>query len=1183
MTLALMMLTSVGMWAADETRTYTFSSNSDFTKAYLLYNNNQYLLSGNNFWYDSNVVDCAGVSFQLNAFGGLHLCIENVYDYPEPYACCRYVGYRFRLSHATKWVKHVKIFGTNKVFEEDVYNSHSYDSYEQLTYNGIGRAYKVELTLSDEEPFYVPNDISYIDADGVEQVVTSKRMTDEKDLTAGWWVVESDITIPQRINISGTVNLILCDGAKLTADKGITIAEDCRLNIYGQTLGTGTLEANGQKCDYGSHSRYFSGIGGYEYYQNGAGWIKKRGGTTAIYGGTVTATGNTRADGIGGGGESAGGTTILSRGTITASRYGGTVQMLHSFMLQNTDTEATLDNIDGHTIVPQCVVTFLPNGASGMVTRVAKGLGTNYELPESMFTPPYGKRFGGWDINAAIYAAGANYTVSEDVTANATWQQMTHDVTFNLNGHGTTAVDAQTINYGDYATEPAAPSELGYTFGGWYREQACVNRWVFNGERVKDDHELFAKWTQDAYTITYNLDGGVNVGSNPLSYTVHDAVILSAPTKEGYTFLGWTGSNGETPEQSVSFSAATGDKSYTAHWQINQYTITFDTDGASLSAIDPITADYGTPVTAPAAVARQARLFLRWMVADDESDMPTSMPARDITVKPEWANLTHYEYQAPTCNDKGSKDHYYGNNSHYYFENSDHLTYTLTDKGEVEIPALGHNFENPVWTWEVESYSDALTAVVEVTCSRCQRPDYTIVREFVTTVTTEPTETTDGELTYTATANVYGTVYNDSHTEVIPRLGMVAKIGDTAYPYLYSALYAAGNDDEVVLYKDVNEDWATKETHVGTGKYEVTKNVTINLNGHYVKLEQIPLSNSVTIKNGTLRTYLNNANVGASNTLTLDNATLEAVEQYHPDGDFWSDNIQWLADHIAVTNGSSLHTTGCSSLGSGNNRFTLTIDNTSSVVLSGASFFSYNINRVASQLAQYLPQGYTIHVDGENGSIMYGGSVYEGTVTLSPQGTLETISLAANLANGNYWTTYYNGAIGYTIDAGENACAYTATVSNTTITLHKLGKVIPAGTAVILVGDDSSIDMTASSDAAEYTVSNDLHGVDVATSTSALGTGTFYVLANKNAKFGFHEYTGASMPARKAYLLLAGSEARELTMVFEDEATGILSVHGSWFTVQGSDAWYTLDGRKLSGKPTSKGLYIVNGRKEVVK
>jgi hypothetical protein len=67
-------------------------------------------------------------------------------------------------------------------------------------------------------------------------------------------------------------------------------------------------------------------------------------------------------------------------------------------------------------------------------------------------------------------------------------------------------------------------------------------------------------------------------------------------------------------------------------------------------------------------------------------------------------------------------------------------------------------------------------------------------------------------------------------------------------------------------------------------------------------------------------------------------------------------------------------------------------------------------------------------------------------------------------------------------------------------------------------------------------------------------------------------------------LVSGGAKATRFVMNFgEDEATGIISVHDSGFMVNGSDAWYTLDGRRLSGKPTQKGIYINNSKKVVIK
>jgi hypothetical protein len=199
---------------------------------------------------------------------------------------------------------------------------------------------------------------------------------------------------------------------------------------------------------------------------------------------------------------------------------------------------------------------------------------------------------------------------------------------------------------------------------------------------------------------------------------------------------------------------------------------------------------------------------------------------------------------------------------------------------------------------------------------------------------------------------------------------------------------------------------------------------------------------------------------------------------------------------------------------------------------------------------------------------------------------IEGIALTANAHDGNYWTTFYCSDTNYKINEGEDAWAYTAEYDavNTQLTLHKLGKVIPKGTAVIIVGADASIDMTALCNAvAEYSVGNNLRGVDVRTEKSTLGSGTFYVLGKQNDNFGFFQYTGDYMPARKAYLLIpGGSAAPGLTMVFDNETTEIKTTDFTDYTDK-ADTWYSLDGRKLDKQPTKAGVYINGSRKVVIK
>ena len=196
-----------------------------------------------------------------------------------------------------------------------------------------------------------------------------------------------------------------------------------------------------------------------------------------------------------------------------------------------------------------------------------------------------------------------------------------------------------------------------------------------------------------------------------------------------------------------------------------------------------------------------------------------------------------------------------------------------------------------------------------------------------------------------------------------------------------------------------------------------------------------------------------------------------------------------------------------------------------------------------------------------------------------------TQTLTAKQVGDKYWTTFYGGGVGYAIDNDAYACAYTATLDEGTLTLHKLGKVIPAGTAVIIVSSEATVNMALSTDEAEYTVENSLRGVSLSTELSVIGNGTFYVMGNANGHFGFHEYKGTNMAAHKAFLFVKdesnnwSSNSIDLSFDEEDEITSLpqpLPLERSR-----SAHWYTLDGRKLQGEPATTGIYIYNGKKIV--
>ena len=201
-------------------------------------------------------------------------------------------------------------------------------------------------------------------------------------------------------------------------------------------------------------------------------------------------------------------------------------------------------------------------------------------------------------------------------------------------------------------------------------------------------------------------------------------------------------------------------------------------------------------------------------------------------------------------------------------------------------------------------------------------------------------------------------------------------------------------------------------------------------------------------------------------------------------------------------------------------------------------------------------------------------------------GATVTMNLAAAEVGGAHWTTFYNN--GYNFQADENTEVYKGAVSGSELVLTAISdKIVNSGNAVILKSTDNPVmTLKADNSTGDYS-DNELKGLSERTLASDVkttyGTSTIYVMGNKSNKFGFHKYTGTYMPANKAFLALGSGSSAPLRMVIDDdeETTGVASMADGIDDM--SDEWYTLDGRKLNGKPTTKGLYIVNGKKVMIK
>ena len=225
------------------------------------------------------------------------------------------------------------------------------------------------------------------------------------------------------------------------------------------------------------------------------------------------------------------------------------------------------------------------------------------------------------DGNGNSYEPGGS--VPSDVTElTVQWTAPTYAVTLNTNGGTINNGNVTGYTYGVGATLPAADdmTYTGHTFKGWYDNENLTGSPVTAiGGAETGNKEYWAKWEINQYTVTVKPENG----KADIIITQDYGTPITAPTltREGYTFKGWDKEIPETmPADNITVKA---------QWEINQYTIAFDTNGGS--EITPITQDYGTKITAPDNPTRKGYTFKGW-----DKEIPKTMPAENITVKAQW-------------------------------------------------------------------------------------------------------------------------------------------------------------------------------------------------------------------------------------------------------------------------------------------------------------------------------------------------------------------------------------------------------------------------------------------------------------------------------------------------------------------------------------------------------------------
>ena len=252
------------------------------------------------------------------------------------------------------------------------------------------------------------------------------------------------------------------------------------------------------------------------------------------------------------------------------------------------------------------------NTCGGTMTgpvEVLHKLNTPIAKPDNPTKP--GHTFNGWYTDSALTQAwNFDDWVTGELKLYAGWTVNQYTITFDTAGGSTVAPIMQ--NYGTAITAPANPAREGYTFLGWDK--------AIPATMPAENMTITAQWEINQYTITFDTAGGSEIA--PITQDYGTAIAAPAnPTREGYTFIGW--------DKAIPTTMPAENMTITAQWKVNQYTITFDTNGGS--EIAPITQNYGTAITAPANPTREGYTFLGW-----DKEIPAIMPAENMTITAKW-------------------------------------------------------------------------------------------------------------------------------------------------------------------------------------------------------------------------------------------------------------------------------------------------------------------------------------------------------------------------------------------------------------------------------------------------------------------------------------------------------------------------------------------------------------------
>ena len=234
-----------------------------------------------------------------------------------------------------------------------------------------------------------------------------------------------------------------------------------------------------------------------------------------------------------------------------------------------------------------------------------------------------------------VYLFLAAMFISAAITSCGDDEKKVTEFTVNFNSNGGSAVNEQKVAGGGKVTKPADPTKEGYTFKAWYKESALNTEWNFNSDVVTANITLYAGWSQNSYTVTFNANGGTAVDN----MTVAEGGTITEPvsTRENYRLEGWYREEALTNKWDFATYTVNSNLTLFAKW-VRVYTVTFDSNGGI--EVEPQSVDEGGKATQPTSPQKAGLVFAGWYkdngTFEDEWDFNVNTVNADITLYANW-------------------------------------------------------------------------------------------------------------------------------------------------------------------------------------------------------------------------------------------------------------------------------------------------------------------------------------------------------------------------------------------------------------------------------------------------------------------------------------------------------------------------------------------------------------------